>query len=821
VRTPELLEIAILLACGVSVQAETLSGAVVDPQQFVVAGATVSLVCGGDIDTHTTDVDGNFAFTRQAFPENCVLRAVYSGFAPLELPVGTRRSFTLRLRIAEIPQSVSVTTDRLSLASLESVSLSDNELRNISNDSEDLLAYARQLAGIDSGSNQIYVDGTPADRPPPADRIENVTINADPFSAEYSDAGSAHIEITTKRPDPKFRITALGISIGDKAPNGLNPSLSSRTNSAILGLIGPVPRTPLAFTSNMNYSANQAQEPIEAVVPSLPGSSIAAVDNAVSSDTNHLFGLGTDYSMKDALRVNASLYVMTEKHTNMNVGGITLPEAGESQSFSAQEFRTTYTKTGEHFLSRGGISADWFNSHSNANSGQLGVSVLGDFIAGGASIDQQNMQWSRWTFKDVLHLDQKGHIWSVGATVTLRGDEENIVPNPYGQIYFDNSADYVLSASTGANSGTEMITQGQGKAEYASNTAAPFLETELLRRPGLSVRGGIRADAQTGGGLHFSPRLSAVTSLHGFILKSGSGMFVTPWTNDIFLRLMENDGNHLRQSLMTGVSLSGAAAGAVLPESEIVASTRPNLTPARSWVSSISIEYPFRSLVPAVEYTWTDGTHLLGSQRLRSATDTWTDWLGSNRSLQKHQIHVRTLFRVRGQRITAHYEWIHSRDNTDGPFSFPAIQNDIRGEWAPSSGIAAHNITFVFSSTIGKVLPFSLVDSWHSPLPLNIISGLDPEGNGLFTDRDGLARNSGRGTSYNSMDLFANPRLAVPKLRVKPHQKTYLDFKVQALNLLGNKNYSTFEDVIGSPLFGQPLAAAPGRTFRLSVNLSR
>ncbi len=228
---------------------------------------------------------------------------------------------------------------------------------------------------------------------------------------------------------------------------------------------------------------------------------------------------------------------------------------------------------------------------------------------------------------------------------------------------------------------------------------------------------------------------------------------------------------------------------------------------------------PFKNFIPGVEYTWTDETHLLGSQRLNSPSG-FSDWLESNRAQQKHQIHVRALYKIRGQSFTANYEWIHSRDNTDGPFSFPARQDNIRGEWGASSGVAAHNLSFVANSRFGKALALTLVDSWHSPQPLNITSGLDPEGNGLYTDRGGLARNSGRGTRYNSMELFVHRKFAVPELFSRERQKTYLDCNVQVLNLLGNRAYSTLGAVIGSPLFGQPLAAAPGRSLRFSLGFS-
>jgi hypothetical protein len=140
--------VACVLAGGVYAPAETLSGTVVDPQQLVIVGAKISLVCGNHIDTRKTDGEGYFTFTRQAFSENCRIRAVYPSFALLEVATGHRRTLSLQLRIAEQSQTVVASADRLSPAPLESVSLTDNELRDISDNSEELIAYAKQLGGF-------------------------------------------------------------------------------------------------------------------------------------------------------------------------------------------------------------------------------------------------------------------------------------------------------------------------------------------------------------------------------------------------------------------------------------------------------------------------------------------------------------------------------------------------------------------------------------------------------------------------------------------------------------------------------------------------
>lgn len=294
-------------------------------------------------------------------------------------------------------------------------------------------------------------------------------------------------------------------------------------------------------------------------------------------------------------------------------------------------------------------------------------------------------------------------------------------------------------------------------------------------------------------------------------------MFVQNWPAYIFVQQIADDGHHLQQLLAENVSLSDVQSGALLPQSSIVSQTAPSLTPVREWISKASIERPFARLTPGVEYTWTVDTHLLGSQRL-SAPVGWTDILESNRAARKHQIHVRAEYKIKGQSFTAHYEWIHARDNTDGPFSFPAVQSDIRDEWAPASNVSPHNVTIVAHFKI-KNTSLTLLQAVRSSVPLNIISGLDPEGNGLYTDRGGRPRNSGMGPAYHSLTLYGHHRFALPRLFSESTRKLCLDAGLQAENLLDNNNYITLDNVAGSPLFGRPLSALAGRSFRMSLGL--
>ena len=806
------------LAYGLVAQAQTLSGEVVDPQQRVVVNAQVSLMCRNKVETQRTDAQGRFAFSdKTAFPE-CRILVVQPGFATLEVSVGQARVLELPLQLAEVKQIVSVKGQSLSQAPIASASLSADELKTLYEDSNDWIAYAKNIAGAFSQNDQIYVDGLPTDHVPPTDSIETVTVNASPFSAEYSDSSETHIEITTKRAERQFQLTSGGISLGSHANNPLNSQLHSASKAASLGLMGPIPYSPLAFTANTQFNQRHMQEPIEAVVPSGPALPIAPVTVAPTGTLNTLSSFGADYSKGDSLRVSGSLYVGVARASNLDVSGLTLPEAGIGSNTNDRELRIAFRSTGTNHVYRGGVTAQGASTHLLANNKGLGISVSGAFVAGGADISRQSNHRTRWILKNVLDTKLAKRYWTFGTTISRTSDSQLLVANPMGSIHFEDLEDYVLSASTGAHIGTEQITRGDGTARFSSYAAAPFVESDVLRRSSLLLRWGLRADCQTAGGAIFSPRISAITEVHGYVLKAGTGVFVRGWSNGTFLKVKEGDGHHLQYFLIRNVSLADAEAGTATLENAIVSRISPNLTPARDWVAKFSIEHPMGRVAPGVEYTWTEGTHLLGSQRLSSPMG-WTDLLESNRGLHQQQLHFRVQYGIRGHSFTAHYEWLHARDDTDGPFSFPARQSDVNGEWARSA-VPAHNVSFVGNLQLGRAGNLVLIEKWHGLTPVNITSGTDAEHNGLYLDRAGLPRNRGHLPPCSSLDLIAQRRIPVPRLSEGTH-RLYAVVGVQASNLLGNKDYIGIGTVIGSTLFGRALAGLPGRTVRFSLGFSR
>jgi hypothetical protein len=702
---------------------------------------------------------------------------------------------------------------------MASVSLSASEMERIARSGVDLLSHLRSLAGIGSGEVRIYVDGLLADRLPPADRIQSASINTDPFSAAFADGGATRVDIITKEAERRLGLRNVSLSRGTPARDGLDSHLTSVSRTGGAGLIGPVPYTPFAFTSDVSVDNQRRGVPIEAVVPQGGEHPLTPLTNAVASNRNTMTGLGLGYAGDTTLRVDASFYALASQSTNDGLTAVDLPTAGSSQRRTAREFRVTVSAHHAAYTYHGGLSIDGSNDQLDANDRGASVTVPGAFAAGGAPNSQVIQHRTRWALSHALAFDVASHPWSVGTTVTQTADRGVLAPNAFGSITFATPNDYVLGAGAGAHTGTAMVTRGSGDAGYTSTMVALFVDGELLAASTLSVRGGLRADYQTeAGGVFFSPRLSAVTNWRGFIVTAGTGAFVDEWSNATFLKTVQYDENHLQRFLVHDASFSDIATGAPAPPTRVASTVADNLRPARNWISELSVERAFGNSTLGGEWSSTIGTHHLGSRRL-AAPGGWADVLESNRSVRQQRLRAQLLYKAGALDLAAHYELVNARDNTDGPFSFPARQLDVRAEWGPSVSTPRQSVSLTAAVQLGAAMAITLMHTWHGPTPVNLTTGEDAEGNGLFTDRGGLARNRGMLPAFRSIDVYANRIINVRSPFGREGTVAHLNLALQLLNLTGDRSVRGIGTVIGSPLYGQPTAAVAGRAVRFTVGL--
>jgi hypothetical protein len=802
----------------------TLEGNVLDPQHRVIVGAPMKLSCGRVTEDLVTDARGQFAFPSRSSFERCSLTVSYPGFEIFSQVLHKNPgSLSIELAIVADKQIVGVNPQAQDLrdvseTSVGGISVSDADLKGISNLTEDLIRYAKALAGADNGEDAVYVDGLPSTTLPPATMVARIDINPDPFSAEYSDNDRTHINITTKNADRHLRFNFGGAGIGVGGGNPLAPGLHSVSHLANLSLTGPVPRLPLTFSFHGTLGSLQNQEPIQAIT-SLDEGAASGVHRDVVTYRSSSGQLDVHYSRAESSQVNFSYSHAQSKGINTGVGGLTLPAAGSGSFFYTRGARITYTNSAAGYLYRGGFVFGDTSSLLQANSSSVGVTVAGAFVDGGAPMTRSQSHRTSWTWKNVVQSSIKHHLFSGGFTVTRRGMADDDQPNAYGVIEFSSLQAYA-AAQAGSPTGTLFLTQGNGQTHYASIEVAPFVQGELLHNDILLLTVGVRADYQSRGSVLISPHLSLAARKGGFVFRAGAGRFVHAWPEIVFMHVIENSGLYLRSFIVDDVSLAQAS-GPILPSgglsgNSVLERLSPTLTQPRDWMVRASIEHPFGHFTPGLEYSLVNGQHLLGSERI-SEQISFLDILESNRTRRRQQLHVRLRFPWKAQTITAHYQWIRSRDNTSGPFSFPEYHGNLAAEWARSAGIAPQNFSLVDNFKLPGKLSLNLIASSRGSAPYNITTGLD-NGDRLYNDRGGRPRNSGNGPRYKSLDLSGYRRIPVP-ISAKPEKRVYVDLGVQMDNLLGNRNYISVGSVTSSPLFGSPLSAGSGRTLRFWLNL--
>jgi hypothetical protein len=106
--------------------------------------------------------------------------------------------------------------------------------------------------------------------------------------------------------------------------------------------------------------------------------------------------------------------------------------------------------------------------------------------------------------------------------VSRTSDSESDVPHPAGRVIFE-SAPAWADAQAGRGTGTWLGARGGGRTSFASTSVAPFVEADILQSARVRLRGGLRADYQTGGGTLVSPRLSGAALWRGTTLRGEAG----------------------------------------------------------------------------------------------------------------------------------------------------------------------------------------------------------------------------------------------------------------------------------------------------------
>ena len=130
------------------------------------------------------------------------------------------------MEVTSAENQVSIDSD----SSLKTTVLEKEAVDTLPDETDDLVAYLQQVAGSrgESGADTMFViDGFTEGRIPPKDQIQEVRINNNPFSAEFSGVGFTRTEIATKAGTGQFH-GAANFLFRDAVLNARNPFARTR-----------------------------------------------------------------------------------------------------------------------------------------------------------------------------------------------------------------------------------------------------------------------------------------------------------------------------------------------------------------------------------------------------------------------------------------------------------------------------------------------------------------------------------------------------------------------------------------------------------------
>ena len=282
------LLIPLLLALASSAHAQTnlsVRGFVTDSTGATVPGATIRLeTAEGQLIADTkADQDGMFALLRLAPGDFSLVVPAYSGFAIHAMPLHLMGSVTnlhIKLSLESVSQEVTVGGEQAlstdSSANRGTISMSGESLRKLPVFDQDPIATLTPFLDASSGSSggvTLIVDGIEMKGlGVSATAIQEVRINNDPYSAEYTRPGRGRIEVTTKPGSSQFHGEANFI-FRDSIFNAKNhfaltrpPETRRIYEGHLTGPIGNAGRT--SFAASGSYREQNTAAIVSAVGPS-------------------------------------------------------------------------------------------------------------------------------------------------------------------------------------------------------------------------------------------------------------------------------------------------------------------------------------------------------------------------------------------------------------------------------------------------------------------------------------------------------------------------------------------------------------------------
>ena len=321
--------------------AYSITGVVQDSSTAGIPGASISFRRAGEAGQRVTTADDTGAFRLdEVTAGNYEIEVRKEGFKPsiTRVRIGARAPapLTVVLSVADLRQGVTI-NDQISQVSTETsenlnaVSVDQQAIQNLPVFDQDFVGtMSRFLDAGATGTNgvTIIVDGLEATRVPvSASAVQEVKINNDAYSAEYSRPGRGRIEIITKPGSQEYHGT-VNVLFRDYLLNARDPFAVTRPQEQRRifegSLSGPVGQSR---TTSFLITATRQEQDLQNVVFAL-GPSGPIQENVSTPQRNTEFSGTLNHAMGQSHLISFRGTSTDRTTHNQGVGGYVLPEAG-------------------------------------------------------------------------------------------------------------------------------------------------------------------------------------------------------------------------------------------------------------------------------------------------------------------------------------------------------------------------------------------------------------------------------------------------------------------------------------------------------------